>query len=848
MTTDPSTAGIAPLWDDLECFSSGNGAVYWQVLGSGANQHLTLEWKDMHYYYNSPQLITFEAQLYADGRIQFNYQNLVGGTFNDNGASATVGLKDNGSQGPNRLLLDFNSGPNQYVNSNRSTLITPPNPTPDLYKFTASAGQGVTLALSGNGLNLDLLDGGGNLLASGVGGLTNLSKLLTNYVVAATGTYYVRITGASAVPYSLVVEKSGIFDGEPNDSPAQAQNLTGTQGALGAISASTVYQAQAITPTFEDITATGTPTLQGTDDSTNQLTPANLGGFQFSLYGTTYNTLFYSTNGLITFGSGNGEYFNQDMTSDPSQAAIAPLWDDLECFTSGNGAVYWQVLGTGANQHLTLEWKNMHYYYNSPQLITFEAQLYADGRIQFNYQNLVGGTFNDNGASASVGIKDAGTQGANRLLLDFNSGPNQYVGSNQSTLISQPSSDDWYKLTLTGDQRAIQLETSTPGDGPGEPGNTLNPHIQLYDASNNLIATGVPLADGRNESLRATGLTAGATYYARVSSEGGTTGEYFLGATALRVPTITVTVDNSSWSYHAYGAGWSTVAGGYGGTEQVHAGGGTGSNFAQWQYGQNVTAGNSYDIFTTWVAAPGNATNATYKIYDGATLLTTVTVDQTRSPNSGLVGSTLVQYLYTFTPATTGYHVIRVQLSDNANGTVAADAVFDPPVVSEIPTAAHPAVPVSAPVTLAGTTSIAMPAASAAVLPVTTLTLPATGTTSTAPAGAVGSANQRTLALLGTQLIADFTSGLTNVPATQGNSATAVAVAPTPGQRAFWTPAVPVQPDEAPVPPAEQGSDDRIDVRVLDDLFIELAGAPAGDYRMIPDDGTVEESIPDAGE
>src|SRR5439155_24818847 len=124
-------------------------------------------------------------------------------------------------------------------------------------------------------------------------------------------------------------------------------------------------------------------------------------------------------NGLITFGSANFEFTNQDMTSDPTQAAIAPLWDDLECFTSGGGAVYYQVLGTGANQHLDLEWYNMHYYFGSPQLITFEAQLYADGRIQFNYLSLVGGVANDNGASASVGIKDAGTQGANRLLLAF---------------------------------------------------------------------------------------------------------------------------------------------------------------------------------------------------------------------------------------------------------------------------------------------------------------------------------------------------------------------------------------------------------------------------------------------
>jgi hypothetical protein len=73
----------------------------------------------------------------------------------------------------------------------------------------------------------------------------------------------------------------------------------------------------------------------------------------------------------------------------------------------------------------------------------------------------------------------------------------------------------------------VQLETSTPADGPGEFVNVLNPHIELYSPANVLIATGVPLADGRNESLLSTGLAPG-TYRVRVTSEGSTTGEYFL--------------------------------------------------------------------------------------------------------------------------------------------------------------------------------------------------------------------------------------------------------------------------------------------------------------------------------
>jgi PKD repeat protein len=90
-------------------------------------------------------------------------------------------------------------------------------------------------------------------------------------------------------------------------------------------------------------------------------------------------------------------------------------------------------------------------------------------------------------------------------------------------------SDDWYSVALPGTANALRLETSTPGDGVGEPINTFNPEIELYDdTGTTLIAVGVAMADGRNETLVVTGLTPGATYKVRVSGQDGTRGEYFL--------------------------------------------------------------------------------------------------------------------------------------------------------------------------------------------------------------------------------------------------------------------------------------------------------------------------------
>jgi hypothetical protein len=79
--------------------------------------------------------------------------------------------------------------------------------------------------------------------------------------------------------------------------------------------------------------------------------------------------------------------------------------------------------------------------------------------------------------------------------------------------------------------------TNTPGDGSGEFVNVVNPHLELYDPSNNLVASGAALADGRNERLVHASLTTG-TYRVRVTSEAGTSGEYLLGVGIAPVVTL----------------------------------------------------------------------------------------------------------------------------------------------------------------------------------------------------------------------------------------------------------------------------------------------------------------------
>src|SRR5262249_24548160 len=148
--------------------------------------------------------------------------------------------------------------------------------------------------------------------------------------------------------------------------------------------------------TFENISATGTVIsgLTGTDDASVSI-PI---GFNFPFYGTTNNSVFVSSNGLLTFGSANTEYSNADLTTDPTQAAIAPFWDDFLISGGTSSSVRYQVLGSGISQHLTIQWNQVTFFSGgtSGDTLTFEAQLYADGRIQFNYADLTSGSASGN--------------------------------------------------------------------------------------------------------------------------------------------------------------------------------------------------------------------------------------------------------------------------------------------------------------------------------------------------------------------------------------------------------------------------------------------------------------------
>jgi hypothetical protein len=147
--------------------------------------------------------------------------------------------------------------------------------------------------------------------------------------------------------------------------------------------------------------------------------------------------------------------------------------------------------------------------------------------------------------------------------------------------------------------------------------------------------------------------------------------------------TPNVIKDDGAWGYSVTGPGWTTMTGGYQNHYRVHpfASPQSASNVSRWIFQQPLGPG-TYNIYTTWVNLPSNATNATYQIFDGSTLRGTVAVNQQLKPSDGLVGTTRVALLGSFL---TNSGTFRVELSSVANGDVIADAIFDPPVGTVVP-------------------------------------------------------------------------------------------------------------------------------------------------------------------
>ncbi len=292
---------------------------------------------------------------------------------------------------------------------------------------------------------------------TGPGG-ANLIGAITGIVPTATGglstSFDINFTSQTAIGgYTLVIEPTILDElGNPIDNNGDGQSnqndrfsATYTISPIG-VAGPDAFGYSGVTTPVQSLELVGQSNtipitfVENDDDSV----AFNLGANRFNFYGTQYtgnNQLFVSTNGLLSFGAAFEGYANDNLST-LSVPVIAALWDDL-LRGSGNPhalAKYFDDNSDGTSDRLVFEWNQVYHYSSSPEGATFQIVLQvntgnAPGKILFNYQDLVFGDGNNNGSSATVGLRSpTGT-----VLQVSHNGSSLLVGNAKAVDISVPT-------------------------------------------------------------------------------------------------------------------------------------------------------------------------------------------------------------------------------------------------------------------------------------------------------------------------------------------------------------------------------------------------------------------------
>ncbi len=231
---------------------------------------------------------------------------------------------------------------------------------------------------------------------------------------------------------------------------------------------------------FVDISASGTPISISGDDDLSAAIPM---GMSFPFYGDSFSSLKVCTNGFVTLDPNAAGptcgFINEALPSAGlPRWSIAPFWDDLH-FRNAALARY-QLDGsrfiiqfTGVDRIVPAGGSSL----------TFQIQLYNDGRIQFHYKLMASSTLN----SATVGIQD-GTQTIG-LHAAFDE---SYIHDEMAILFNRVP--DWLKVSPAvatipaGGTQLLDVEFLATSRGSG----TLTGAIVLGSNVPGQALTGIP--------------------------------------------------------------------------------------------------------------------------------------------------------------------------------------------------------------------------------------------------------------------------------------------------------------------------------------------------------------------
>ena len=433
----------------------------------------------------------------------------------------------------------------------------------DFYAIPLNAGEILTIADKGtNGAaGLALYDGNGNLIALGGAGSagSGVDSVISDFVAQTSGTYYADVTGASGLTFDMVATRGADFDLH-GGSFADAQPLNGASVVLGAIvpplpplqvldlkgdSFSNIYQTNPLTGAF------GSSIVSPVDDGFYLFGQNMANDGTFTYYNDGYggsNEIYVLNSAGTVVSSGNpvpfgnftglaylsGSLYGADVDGDVYK--IDPnTWTATLAFSQS--ALYPLVGLTGdPNNGELYAVSQFHELYEVDPTTGNVLASGPDNSQGLNEQDLA-----YDGIDNLLIVSDAnGSDGAgNNFLDEYNAStfafvqrvdpPYTYAASGLAGDGLGGSNVDWYSFNVNAGDNLV-LTTTTPGGAAGSGlqfSNNLQPTLDLYDASGNLVATATGNAsDGINDIIDWTALTSGSYRVSIVGSSNTNLGEY----------------------------------------------------------------------------------------------------------------------------------------------------------------------------------------------------------------------------------------------------------------------------------------------------------------------------------
>ncbi|WP_370574737.1 fibronectin type III domain-containing protein, partial [Methanomethylovorans sp.] len=264
-------------------------------------------------------------------------------------------------------------------------------------------------------------------------------------------------------------------------------------------------------------------------------------GFTFPFYGDSQTQFHVTTNGVVSFGGSIDTYTNAQLpTADYNYPAVFPFWDDLHPTGSSNvnGYILYKTIAAGeygnpyGTNVLVVQWTNYGYYDSALVMGTFQVHLVDDGRIVFNYNDLIAPE-RSYGQSATIGIQESGSGNYLQHSFDTDAGIRSgstirytYNGGTSYTSSGAGTVGFWDMLLYK--ESAVQPPDKAENPNPAVSSTTSTSPTLSWDAAANAEEYRVVVSTNSNlntpvynqvineTSATVSGLSAGTTYYWQV--------------------------------------------------------------------------------------------------------------------------------------------------------------------------------------------------------------------------------------------------------------------------------------------------------------------------------------------